>query len=116
MKRLIRKANNGVKIKQSLKDKVNRGLDQYNTKGADSYFEEIPLEPIFDVLGEYGLVAVQEDGTDWDGFLLGRNEKVTFDLVLVEDGERKAVENSVLSLSWYKFDETGRYEVVVYLT
>jgi hypothetical protein len=109
MKRLIKKASGSVKIKQTLKDKVNSDLMRYNTSGVDSYFEKIPLEPIFEVLEKHNIVAVQEDGTNWEGFLTGRDEKVRFDLVLEENGERKPIENAIDKVNQLR-SVTGRFK------
>jgi hypothetical protein len=124
-KRLMKKAEEVVRIKPQLKDKINDELSKYNTKDVDSYFNEIPLDEIFNVLKEYNIIVVQEDGTEWEGMLTGTNEKTTFKLMLEENGERKEIDNAILSLSWYKFEDRvdeengkynkGRYEIVVYL-
>jgi hypothetical protein len=122
-KKMMKIASTEVKLKQSLISKVSAAVDKYCTKGEDSYYESIPLQDIFDTLKEFNIIPVQEDGTNWDGFLAGRDSKTSFDVVLEENGERKPVENARLHLTWYKFDDytdqdgkwkKGRYEIVAY--
>lgn len=121
--RMTRMASESVKLKQSMIDKVSGAVAKFSTTGEDSYYKEIPLQAIFDTLKEFNIIPVQEDGTDWEGFLVGQDSKTSFDVVLEENGERKMIENAQLNLTWYKFDDytdqfgtwkKGRYEIVVY--
>lgn len=80
---------------------------------------DIPLSNISDVLRKSGLVLVDEDSTEWSGFLLGREGRVTIPLALAEsvtsDGFYPDQVDHVLVLHWYKFP-TGRYEVTAYVS
>lgn len=75
-----------------------------------TYFDDIPLSPLFDALKKHGLIVVQEDGMPWSGLLCGRDGDADFDLQM--NGE--SVDNAVLSLQWYSMP-SGRYEVTGYL-
>ena len=37
----------------------------------NKYFDRIPLDEIFQVLQNEGIVVLQEDGMEWDGMLCG---------------------------------------------
>ena len=99
------------------KKKVNN-LIHDATKG---FHEKIPLQAIFDALTSIGVHAIQEDGTPWQGMLLGgaecgspeaANQRVLFHLVRTADGSPL---NNGVFLSWCKMS-SGRYEVVSYLS
>lgn len=101
------------------KKKVNRTIQEITKQ---NYFDQIPLDLIFDGLKKHGLVVLQEDQTLWDGFLLGRDEHVIFEIAY-QSSEYEGnngiptyvpITNAGLSLSWYKM-ESGRYEIVAYV-
>lgn len=75
------------------------------------YWQSIPLQAIFDKCRNEGLNPVQEDGTDWEGFLLGRDGKTNIELRDLKGGP-----NRYLSLSYHKMDVTGNWEVVAYVS
>ncbi len=87
------------------------------------YFAHIPLSDIFDILNKYNVVALQEDDTEWSGFLLGgvkKTEQVYFNLAFKdsknEDGRyTNKIRNAALSLSYFKMG-SGRYEVLSYIS
>ena len=97
-----------VKIKPAVRHSGNRALNLIVT---NKYFKEIPLDEIFEALEKIGLIAVQEDGTRWSGFLTGASGQAHIRLAF----EGKLVDNSLLALSWYKTDK-GHWEVVAYLS
>lgn len=88
------------------------------------YFDSIPLTQIFAILRKYGVVAVQEDQTEWSGFLVGgrdKTEQVYFDVadlsMMDEQGRYPNVySNTRLALSYYKMPNSGKYEIVTYMT
>lgn len=67
--------------------------------------DAIPLAGIQAIL-ERGGMRLEE------AILCGRQGNTRFDLFMGDD----EVDNSVLVLTWYKHDTTGRYEVVAYLS
>ena len=86
-----------------------------------TYFDKIPLQPLFDILEKHGLIVLQQDQTKWDGFLLGgtkKTERVQFDLGVkaLKDvgGTYPVITNAELQLSYYKM-ESGKYEVIAYI-
>lgn len=102
-------------LKASERNKVNNKLHALG-----SYHEKIPLQDIFDILAEIGVHAVQEDGTPWQGMLIGGKEcgpeaadqVANFYLVRTTDGS--PLDNS-LRLTWCKMP-SGRYEIVAYVS
>ncbi len=100
-----------------------------------NYHSSIPLDAIFSILGKDNVIPLQEDGTEWSGFLCGgaevgtedaRNQQVTIRLAFVvfavnhalagfdvePPSYRLATEG--LHISWAKMS-SGRYEVVSYI-
>jgi len=104
-----------VHLKPNVRNRLNKAIG----KLLAPYFDKIPLQPLLDILEKDGLVAVQEDATEWEGFLMGRNQQIYFHLGWKDtmDSEKRfmIVPNAMLALSWYKF-ETGRYEITSYVT
>jgi hypothetical protein len=104
-----------MRLPRNIRTKVNRALTEL-TSG--KYFESIPNDNISKILKEYGLILLQEDGTEWSGFLLGDNSRAHFDVGYIKtknsDNRYVAIDNVALIMSWYKMP-SGRYEIVVYL-
>jgi hypothetical protein len=85
------------------KNSINK---QLNALGKN-YFPSIPLTLIFMIVEMgFGSRIVDEDGTRWNGLLLGDNSHTTF-----------KIENRkyALFLSWYKMP-SGNYEIVAYVS
>jgi hypothetical protein len=87
------------------------------------YRQQIPLGDIFAALRKEGLVPVQEDGREWAGLLCGKTGQARIDVAPVLTAKKEQdglvfdpADNTLLCLSWYKMDETGRYETVAYLS
>jgi hypothetical protein len=104
-----------------IRSKINNRLHQLG-----SYHNQIPLQTIFDILEEYHVIPLQEDGTKWSGFLLGEapcgtpeshNQNAHFPLgIQVPDGSYQ-IATSFLHLSWCIISEhpRKRYEIVCYV-
>lgn len=106
-------------IPQAIKNKINKRIHDLG-----NYHTEIPLGTIFDICKEYGVVALQEDGTKWSGFLIGakecgseeaRNQHVIFNVAFRTEGGAYMPTRNGLSLSWCKM-HSGKYEIVSYLS
>lgn len=91
------------------------------TKG---YSDAIPLGDINELLKTHGYILLQEDGTEWSGFLSGDQGRTTIAVgrkdplpgdMWPEPPFYPEVENTVLVLTWYKMP-SGRYEVVAHLS
>jgi hypothetical protein len=91
-----------------------------------TYFKSIPLDQMFKILEKHGMVPLQEDNTYWSGLLIGgskKTEMVTFPLGWKDEdvsdrGIKRymAVPNSVLTMSYYKMDASGKFEVIAYVS
>ena len=105
-----------VTLKAGVKGKINKELSKLET-----YQKAIPLDKIFKILNKQGVIVLMEDGTPWDGMLLGRTGQEYFDIA-PKDSEYLVNKlktytpytNAKLSLSWYKMD-SGNYEIISYV-
>lgn len=75
------------------------------------YFQEIPLDKIFNILKDNGIVPIMEDNTKWEGFLIGAEGSAIIPLAykytekMVNNlSTYQPIENCALSLSWYKMN------------
>lgn len=80
-----------------------------------TYFDTIQLGAIMNILEESGYTILQEDMTPWDGIICGREGHEYFTIGVKDRDKWVEIGNAMLSLSWYKM-ESGRYEVVGYIT
>ena len=107
-------------VPRSAKNRINKVINRV-TKG---FLESIPLGTIFAAMKNEGLIAVQEDGTMWDGMLVGgaecgtegaRDQVATFTLAMRTDDGGHVKASAGLYLSWCKMS-SGKYDVVCYLS
>ena len=108
--------NISAKVRNSINKKLQKALKQI-------YFRKIPLRTIFEILESEHVVPVMEDGTYWEGLLLGRESREVFELAddsyFLPVGNSKVYApytNCMLVLSYYKMPETGNYEVIAYVS
>ena len=102
------------KISTTIRNKVNDYLAEIGRQPLD----KIPLNDIDKMLRQYGYLLVNEDGTEWSGFLTGREGRANIDIGVFsspKDGMYPMVGNAMLVLTWHKF-ATGRWEVVAYIS
>ena len=76
----------------------------------NKYFQSIPLDRLFAVVEEAGLSF---DPDEKESILTGRTGKATWALFDPESGRAA---NHMLVLNWHKMDNTGRYEIVSYVS
>jgi len=114
LEQLLEQVKNPKILPQNIKGKINKDLDPMGKK----YHNAIPLEDIQNILKKYGLIALQEDHTEWSGFLVGANSHTNMELGYTETKDEnkqyKVITNASFNLSWYKMS-SGRYEIVVYV-
>jgi len=63
------------------------------------------------------LLAENEYGEEFEGFLLGNNSRTTFEIAINEKDQYNSFvpfDNANLSVSWYKM-QSGRYEINAYI-
>ena len=99
--------------------KINKEVHKIMKK---TYFKEIPLQPLFDILKKFNVIVIQEDFTPWSGILTGgvkETEQIYFTLAWNEKDERnfysQVIPDAKLALSYYKMP-SGKYEVISYVT
>jgi len=106
-----------TKITPKVRNKANKDLREVLKK---TYFSSIPLDEIFDVLNSNGLVALQEDNTEWSGILCGTNSRM--DLPLADITTKRQVndidtyvpmDNTSLVVTWCLVSKN--YEVIAYV-
>ena len=104
-------------INTKVRRQVNRALDLAINK---ERHESIPLGTISAILRQHGLVILQEDYTEWSGFILGVNDHDYFELAKAEslhNGFYTPLKNSMLAMSWYRYSHPSyRYEILAHLT
>lgn len=93
--------------------KINKELCIFNT-----YWCAIPLINIMDVLKKHNLILLQEDNTEFSGFLCGDSSQESFIVGNYDETVTdffEPIENTSLQLSWYKMP-SGNYEINCYLS
>ena len=105
-------------IPANIKSKINKAI--YNL---GNFHIEIPLKTIFTICEQNGVVPLQEDGTYWNGMIIGgadcgsneaKEQIAHFDMAFKADNEY-VPSNNMLSLSWCKMP-SGKYEIVCYIS
>lgn len=97
------------KITQKTRTKINTEIYAI-TKG---YHRSIPLNGMFEVLTNNGLIPISEDGSEWSGFLCGESGRA--DIGFKCANCNLEISNSMLVLSWYRMP-SGNYEVTAYIS
>ncbi len=109
-------SEDNFRLKATDRQFINKKLDALCKK----HYDQIPLDDISKILNERRLLLLQEDGTKWSGIFCGSKGRASFDvgnkIVRDERGFYIPYVNTVLILTWYRFEETGRYEIVAYLS
>jgi hypothetical protein len=115
-----RYAAKGLKLPQPVKNRMNKAISDLVN---GTYFQSIPLDKIDDILRKNGALLLQEDGTPWSGFLMGRDSRATIDIGDLESGRSEnrpstfytPYGNTSFVISWYKM-ESGRFEITAYVS
>lgn len=76
----------------------------------NKYFQSIPLDRLFAIVEEAGLSFEPEEKAS---FLTGRDGRATWSLFDPESGRAA---NHMLVLTWHKMENTGRWEIVAYVS
>ena len=76
----------------------------------NKYFQSIPLDRLFAIVEKSGLSFDPEEKAC---ILTGRDGKATWALF---DPESERAANHMLVLNWHKMENTGRYEIVSYVS
>ncbi len=75
------------------------------------YYDAMPVGPLFEELHNNGVHAIDDDGTVWSGFLVGREGHANIELAPFVDKNTagQVYDNVALHLNWMKMG-SGRYE------
>jgi hypothetical protein len=114
-----------VKLLARVRTQLNKELGKL-----EDYHTGIPIEKINSILIKYDCKLINEDGTDFEAIFSGNQGRAEIELAynnadtsgsvvkqlmsqVQEDCQY--VKGSCLILSWYRM-ESGRYEIVVYIS
>ena len=105
------------RINNKIRKPANKDLNNFPT-----YHDCIPFQDIQNILEKHGMIALQEDYTEFAGFFCGDNDGCTLPLGSIDfsinrDSETvyNLIDNSMLRLTWYK-TRPDRYEILVYVS
>lgn len=116
-----------VMIKQAVRRTAQVSIQNVVKK---TYFTQIPLDEMADVLKELYIVMVQEDNTEWSGLLCGDEgecfirlaPEYTAKLELIDNTEEvlfyTPYENTGLRITWYRCESRRdrKFEVIAYIS
>lgn len=91
--------------------KISSGLKHYLNEISKRYHETIPLTEIFNACKINMLFPIQEDGSEWEGFVCGESGNVSIKLEDMNTGKKI---RKCLQIQWYKM-QSCKYEVNVYI-
>ena len=107
-----------VTIKANIRNKINKELSNLTSpNNKTQYFNRIPLKDISDILKKYGVIMLQEDNTEWSGFLTGASVTTNFTLAPIDSKSGEfytPYTNTSLALQWHKMP-SGKYEINCYM-
>ncbi len=86
-----------------------------------TYHAEVPLTELFKALHDYGVVVLDEDNTEWSGFVMGENSSTIFRLAEKYSAYQHTSGvtmyqplRTTLALQWYKI--STKFEINAYLS
>ena len=94
------------RVSNHLNDEINAFL---SPNGKTEYFGHVPISDIFDIVDSEGMTPIDEDGSRWQGMLVGEEGRTTIELQDVDDAF-----SLNLHIQWYKM-ESGKFEVTAYV-
>lgn len=112
----------GPKASADEKKRMSRAIQSAVDK---SYYKDIPIDAIDSALKKNGFLLVQEDGTPWEGMLIGADSNTILEIGRVGDFVEKdgvkmhtILKNAGVALSWYKDlkRSDSKYDIVAYLS
>jgi hypothetical protein len=98
------------RINRKILPKVNKSLKKYNGLN-----DSIPITKIYKDLKKFGLVLINEDGTEFAGIFAGRKGRTTIDIAGYDkrSEEWKMASNMELIIIWNKRNK--KYEITTYI-
>ncbi len=89
-----------------------RRVNAYLAKIGNTYHQGVPINEIINNLKLNGFEAVQEDGTAWEGLILGKDATWHIDLVDLQTGKPSRRQ---LHVTHHKMEVSGNYEITAYV-
>lgn len=116
--RIARNLMGADRLEASIRSRIIKELSKISTHNAATYYRSIPMDKVFKVLKDFGLVVLDEDGTELKGYILtGRDGHTNFDIGRdLGDKLGTAFANTLLHLNWHKMEPSGNYEFTATLT
>lgn len=103
-------------MKARQRNQIAKAVSSFMSSNSQSgWFKDIPLDQIDVVLRLMGFRLVNEDGSDLECLLCGKEGRATFNISPINADE---ICKSGLAVSWYKSEgkKSFPYDVVAYLT
>lgn len=106
-------------LDQGTRGRAGRDLQKFLNQ---TYFNDIPIMEIGEILKQHGIVLLMEDNREWAGFLMGSDSEVDFmlgDMATVEQVDWGTIytpyTNVMFRMTWYKM-QSGKWEIIGYLS
>lgn len=106
-------------LDQGTRGRAGRELQQFLKQ---TYFDDIPIREIGEILKRHGIVLLMEDNREWAGFLMGSNSEADFMLGDFSTGQivdwgtiYTPYTNVMFRMTWYKM-QSGKWEIIGYLS
>jgi len=109
MATIVRDMSLKTVLPPAVKRKVQREIERVLRP---TYFRSIPLSDIADRIAPLNVHLIDDDGTEWSGFLTGADGRADFELAY----NGLHVKNALFHLTWHKMDMSGNYEVIGYIS
>ena len=93
----------------TIQSRMNKGIGK--VLGVNQYFNEAPLDEIFNAVNANNALVVDEAGEAWSGILCGIDGESLME-VKMNDGSK----SMWLRITWHKMEHSGRYEVIAYVS
>jgi len=115
----VAKANKKIILPAGLKRKLNNRIYDLTKE----YAPKVKFQEIINLLNDNGIVILQEDNTEWEGFLTGADGRANIRIAFKNSEHTlpnkglsfyEPIDNSLLVLTWHKI--TAMYETVAYLS
>jgi len=105
-------------IQEKIKTKLNKLIHNLG-----NFHDKIPLQTILNICKKENVVAIQEDGTLWSGFLFGekecgseeaKNQRSRF-LLSIKIEDEYIISQNHLHMSWCKMP-SNKFEIISYIS
>lgn len=100
----------------SLKSAISKVSGQL-AEFCKTYYSSVPLKELDKLFRAQGLLLIDEDGTEWQGIVTGKEGRAKLEIGILEqqEGEKYASAGKFLQLQWYKMP-SGKFEINAYIS